>query len=152
MNNKTLGYALIGSGGAIGAYLLWKKYNPPEPLIVCEEGTTKCMGDDEQTCINNAWVTTGIGACAPGQSYVTWKFTAPGFWPQHLPDDFTGEIVLEDIEDTVPLEVQSVQWWDGEIWKFWGPGAPGCTLTSLIAGQNYMISVADACEWEIDLS
>jgi len=43
--------------------------------------------------------------------------------------------VLDDLV-AVPDEVQGVYWYDCDSmgWKFWAPGAPGCTLANLGGG------------------
>jgi len=87
----------------------------------------------------------------------TWSFYAPGFFPKHIPDSYTGQVALGDLNPTViPPEVQGVYWYDCSAfeWKFWAPGAPGATLTTLGGSHtyDYMVTVAGPCEWEIPLS
>ena len=81
-----------------------------------------------------------------------WDFCSAGFFAKHLPDGYIGEVVLADIID-IPPEVQGVYWHDGDQWLFWGPGAPGCTLTTLGGGHtfDYMVAVTNSCEWDIPL-
>jgi len=85
----------------------------------------------------------------------TWAFCSSGFFPKHLSDSFYGSVQLGDLAD-VPSDVQGVYWYDcsTSAWKFWAPGAPGCTLTILGGGHtyDYMVTVTGACEWEVPLS
>jgi hypothetical protein len=86
----------------------------------------------------------------------TWSFCTAGFFPQHMPDTYTGEVVLDDLNPSaIPPEVQGVYWYDCSIsdWKFWAPGVPGTTLTTLGSGYtyDYMVSVTGDCDWEIPL-
>ena len=86
----------------------------------------------------------------------TWSFCNPGFFPKHMPDSYTGEVVLGDLNPTtIPPEVQGVYWYDCSTseWKFWAPGAPGTTLMSLGGGHtyDYMVSVTGSCDWEVPL-
>ena len=84
----------------------------------------------------------------------TWSLCAPGFFPKHLPDSYYGQIVLADLVD-VSSEVQGVYWYNCNAmeWKFWAPGAPGCTLETLGGGHtyDYMVSVTGHCDWDIPL-
>ena len=84
----------------------------------------------------------------------TWSLCVPGFFPKHLPDSYTGQVILADLDlGTIPSAMQGVYWFDCTAmeWKFWAPGAPGTTLTTLGGGHtyDYMVSVTDACEWDI---
>ncbi len=82
------------------------------------------------------------------------NFCSAGFFPRHLPDSYTGTVVLADLDlGTIPDEVQGVYWWNGDEWLFWAPGAPGCTLPALGGGHtyDYMVAVTGGCEWEIPL-
>ena len=86
----------------------------------------------------------------------TWTFSNPGFFPKHLPDSYYGQLVLSNIDlGTIPGEVQGVYWFDciGMEWKFWAPGVPGTTLTTLGGGHtyDYMVAVTGNCDWEIPL-
>lgn len=85
----------------------------------------------------------------------TWSFHAPGFFPRHLPDNYTGQVMLADLDPaTIPDEVQGVWWYDGPVleWKFWVPGVGG-ELTTLGGGHtyDYNVLVTGACDWEIQL-
>jgi len=87
----------------------------------------------------------------------TWAFDAAGCVPKHLPDSYTGQVVLANLDlNTIPSEVQGVYWYDcaGHAWRFWAPGAPGTTLATLGGGQiyDYLVCVTGACEWEIPLA
>jgi len=81
-----------------------------------------------------------------------WTFCSAGYFPQHLPDGYTGEVVLDDLID-VPTEVQGVYSYDGNEWLFWAPGAPECTLMALGGGHtyDYAVVVTNPCEWNIPL-
>lgn len=82
---------------------------------------------------------------------VTWVFPQPGSWSKHLPDNYTGIVFLNELE--VPLALQGVYLFDmaSGTWLYWGPGAPGTTLSTLVAGNDYVISVADAGEgWPLE--
>ena len=85
----------------------------------------------------------------------TWAFCSSGFFPKHLSDSYYESVQLGDLTD-VPSAVQGVYWYDCATlqWKFWAPGAPGCTLTTLDGGHtyDYMVSVTGACTWEVPLS
>ena len=83
----------------------------------------------------------------------TWSFYAPGFFPQHLPDTYTGQVLLVDLDPaTIPAQVQGVWWYDGPAleWKFWVPGVGGDLMT-LGGGHTYayMVLVSGACEWNV---
>ena len=83
-----------------------------------------------------------------------WNFCAPACFPKHLPDSYTGQVVLADPElDTIPSEVQGVYWWSIDEWLFWAPGAPGTTLATLGGGHtyDYLVCSVGPCEWEIPL-
>ena len=89
-----------------------------------------------------------------GSVSTAWTFYVAGFLPKHLPDSYYGQVVLNNLVD-VPAEVQGVYWFDDDagVWKFWAPGAPGCTLTTLGGGHtyDYMVAVSGPCEWDITL-
>ena len=85
----------------------------------------------------------------------TWEFHAAGFFPKHLPDSYTGQAVLADLDPaTIPAQVQGIWWYDSAAleYGFWVPGVGG-DLTSLGGGHtyNYEVLVTGACEWEIPL-
>jgi len=85
-----------------------------------------------------------------GSLSTDWTFYVAGFHPKHLPDSYYGQVVLDSLVDS-PAEVQGVYWFDdvGGIWKFWAPGAPDCTLSTLGGGHSYdyMVSVTGHCDW-----
>ncbi|MDR9459680.1 MAG: hypothetical protein RI591_05985, partial [Dehalococcoidia bacterium] len=86
----------------------------------------------------------------------TWPFCTAGFFPAHMPDSYSGEVVLADLNPTtIPPEVQGVYWYDCSTsdWKFWAPGVPGTTLTNLGGGHtyDYMVTVTGSCDWEIPI-
>ena len=85
----------------------------------------------------------------------TWAFCSSGFFPKHLSDSYYESVQLGDLTD-VPSDVQGVYWYDCATlqWKFWAPGAPGCTLTTLGGGHtyDYMVAVTSSCNWEVPLS
>ena len=83
----------------------------------------------------------------------TWTFSTAGFFPKHLPDAYTGEVVLADLDlANIPDEVQGVWWWNSTEWVFWIPGVGG-ELTALKGGleADYSILVSGACDWTIPL-
>lgn len=86
----------------------------------------------------------------------TWPFCNAGFFPKHLPDSYIGQVALADLDlGTISGEMQGIYWYDCSTleWKFWAPGAPGCTLSTLGGGHtyDYMVAVTGDCEWEIAL-
>lgn len=84
----------------------------------------------------------------------TWRFTAAGFFPRHLPDAFTGKVILADLDPkTIPDEVQGVWWFDDETkkWIFWIKGARGELKALEGQGANYNVLVNGACSWIIPL-
>jgi hypothetical protein len=89
-----------------------------------------------------------------GSVSTAWTFYVAGFQPRHLPDSYYGQVVLDNLVD-VPAEVQGIYWFDdgAGVWKFWAPGAPGCTLMTLGGGHtyDYMLAVSGPCEWDIPL-
>jgi hypothetical protein len=84
----------------------------------------------------------------------TFNFVVPCCFPKHLPDDFTGSVIVAGLPN-VPSEVQGVYWYDCDSmgWKFWAPGAPGCTLANLGGGHtyDYQVAVTDDCDWSVPL-
>ena len=85
----------------------------------------------------------------------TWSFTTEGFFPKHLPDAYTGEVVLADLDlASIPDEVQGVWYYDdlAAEWIFWIPGVGG-ELTTLKGGlvADYNVLVSGACDWSIPL-
>ena len=84
----------------------------------------------------------------------TWRFTAAGFFPKHLPDAYTGEVVLADLDlADIPDEVQGVWYYDDLVageWIFWIPGIGG-SLTALVGGTDYSVSISGPCRWVIPL-
>jgi hypothetical protein len=111
---------------------------------------------DQSVTYLEYFIDVSYGYGAPLNNIRTWPFCTAGFFPKHMPDSFTSEVVLGDLNPTtVPPEVQGVYWYDcsNSGWKFWAPGAPGTTLTTLGGGHTYayMVSVTGGCEWEIPL-
>jgi hypothetical protein len=88
------------------------------------------------------------------EEFAYWCFSTAGFFPKHLPDTYTGEVVLADLV-SVPAEIQGVWYYDellGE-WSFWIPGVGGDLLV-LLGGEeaDYMVLVSGECEcWDIPL-
>jgi len=82
-------------------------------------------------------------------SIATWTIPNSGIFPRHLPDTFTGTIVLDTL--IPPTDIQGVYYENG---TFWASGAPGCTLSHLEGGKvaDYIIAATGACEWEIPLN
>jgi len=102
------------------------------------------------------YIDVSYGYGEPPSGTNTWQFCTAGFYPQHMPDSYTGEVVLGDLNPTtIPPEVQGAYWYDcsTSTWKFWAPGVPGTTLTTLGGGHtyDYMVSVTGSCNWEIPL-
>lgn len=85
----------------------------------------------------------------------TWTFCDSGFFPKHLSDSYYESVQLGDLTD-VPSDVQGVYWYDCSTsdWKFWAPGVPGTTLTTLGGGHtyDYMVAVTGSCNWDVPLS
>jgi hypothetical protein len=102
-----------------------------------------------------AAIPLGITNIKASQETHTWAFCSSGFFPKHLSDSFYGSVQLGNLAD-VPSEVQGVYWYDCATlqWKFWAPGAPGCTLTTGGGGHtyDYMVAVTGVCMWEVPLS
>ena len=109
------------------------------------------------------WDAEGTTASVIEVDYITvnentnihiWNFSTDGFFPKHLLDAYTGQVVLANLAD-VPPEVQGVYWWDDNTleWRFWAPGAPGTMLATLGGGHSYdyMVSVSGPCAWDIPL-
>ena len=88
----------------------------------------------------------------PAPDTCTWSFTAAGFFPKHLPDSYTGEVVLADLVlADIPDEIQGVWYHDGD-WIFWVPEVGGDLLVlegGLVADYNVLVS--GACDWIIPL-
>ena len=91
----------------------------------------------------------------PPSPYVhAWTLYAAGFFPKHLPDSYTGQVVLANLElANIPPEVQGVWWYDPAImdYRFWVPGVGGDLTTLTGQFYNYMVLVTGACGWEIPL-
>ena len=102
-----------------------------------------------------ATITLGISNIKASAESNTWAFCSSGFFPKHLSDSYYESVQLGDLAD-VPAAVQGVYWYDCSTsgWKFWAPGAPGCTLTTLGGGHtyDYMVAVTGSCNWEVPLS
>ena len=95
-------------------------------------------------------------AAVRGPESPIWSFPNEGMFPRHLPDNFSRQVVLTDLDPaTIPPEVQGVYSFDDDagVWKFWGPGAPGTTLDKLVSGldADYKVIVTGDCEWNIQL-
>ena len=84
----------------------------------------------------------------------TWDFPSLGYFPRHLPDDYFGQVVLDDLDpDTdIPWQVQGIYHESG---AYWAPGAPAgaIELDKLLGGlsADYMVSIAGECNWVISL-
>jgi PKD repeat protein len=91
-------------------------------------------------------------AVGEGINEHTWSFSTSGFFPKHLPDSYLGSVVLADLVG-VPANVQGVYYNEFGTWKFWAPGAPGTTLTTLGGGHtyDYVVAVTGDCDWAIPL-
>ena len=149
-----------GQYGAIPVSASSSRYG--EPLTYKVNGYVATTEKVMQPC--DTLFTPVFGLCnqvvnlfALGDPTTTWSFSGLGFWPKHLPDDYMGEVVLADLNiGTIPAEVQGVYWYDcvGHAWRFWAPGAPGCTLSTLGGGHtfDYFVAVAGPCDWEIPLA
>ena len=95
----------------------------------------------------------------PAPESVTWSFDSAGnTFKRSLPWNFRGEVILNNLPPaTIPYQIQAVVWAPNyeEIpfpdFLFWTPGAPGCTLVSLVSGKTYMVGVTGPCEWTIPL-
>ena len=100
-------------------------------------------------------ISVGISNTKASAETHTWAFCSSGFFPKHLSDSFYGSVQLGTLAD-VPSDVQGIYWYDCVTlqWKFWAPGAPGCTLTTLGGGHtfDYMVAVTGACTWQVPLS
>lgn len=85
----------------------------------------------------------------------TWSFSAAGFFPKHLPDAYTGEVVLADLVlADIPAEVQGVWYDDAGTWIFWMKGAPDPGDLLVLQGgllADYNVLVSGACDWIIPL-
>jgi len=101
----------------------------------------------QQTCTR--WVDK---TCTRWMDKSCWTFSTTGFFPKHLPDSFLSSVQLGSLTD-VPSQVQGVYYNNAGVWKFWAPGVPGTTLTTLGGGHtyDYMVAVTGDCEWEIPL-
>jgi len=94
-----------------------------------------------------------------GGKFVTWSFAwGPDMFPKHFPDD-AEEVALADLTD-VPAEICGVYWADPvtETWKcfLWVDGEPVSVpaedrIDTLTPGENYLVAVSGACEWQIPL-
>jgi len=91
-----------------------------------------------------------------GEGYreYTLNFPSLGYFPRHLPDDYFGQVVLDDLDpEGIPWQVQGIYHESGAYWA--PPPAPAgdVPLDELIGGlhADYMISVASDCDWVIPL-
>jgi hypothetical protein len=108
----------------------------------------------KHTAIQSADTEQTWGEPSPPED--TWCFTAAGFFPEHLPDTYTGEVVLADIPlVSIPEEIQGVWYYDDILadWIFWIPGVGGDLLV-LKGGTvaNYTVLVSGECCWTIELT
>jgi len=106
-----------------------------------------CYGGQEVVITRDVMVTD---FCVVGET--EWCFTAAGFFPKHLPDTYTGEVVLADLVlADIPDEIQGVWYHDGD-WIFWVPDVGG-DLTVLEGGlvADYNVLVSGECCWTIPL-
>lgn len=103
----------------------------------------------------SAFACDGDGGPTPASRGThTWTFYAAGFFPKHLPDSYTGDVVTADIDLAhVPNEVQGVWWYDSASpeYTFWVPGVGGELTTMTGQFYNYMVLVTGTCQWEIPL-
>jgi len=125
--------------------------------IVTHNYTVSGVIDVQLQVWDNEGVTarhTEVDYIAIGEGYNvhTWTFSTAGFFPRHLPDSYSGSVVLANLVD-VPAEVQGVYYNDFGIWKVSAPGAPETTLATLGGGltYDYVIAVTGDCEWDIPL-
>ena len=124
--NKTLGYSLLGIGGAIGAYFLYKNFaNPPTSVT---------------------WSFSKAGSWA--------KHLPDSFKGEVVLDSIISTIPAGNTPG-FPYAIQSVAWFDVSVdaWRFWAPDAPASTypLLSLVSGENYIVSVAAPIEpWPVE--
>jgi hypothetical protein len=138
-----------GSGGAI---ITWRDYRSGTNYDIYAQRVT---ADGSLNGIVPT-ITPPPTPTLPPSGIHAWPFCTAGFYPQHMPDSYTGEVVLGDLNPTaIPPEVQGVYWYDcsASEWKFWAPGVPGTTLTTLGGGHtyDYMVSVTGSCDWDIPL-
>ena len=107
----------------------------------------------KHTAIKSATTVQTWGEVAPDTC--TWSFTDAGFFPRHLPDSYTGEVVLADLVlANIPAQIQGVWYYDegAAAWIFWIPGVGGDLLVlegGLVA--DYNVAVIGACDWVIPL-
>jgi hypothetical protein len=84
----------------------------------------------------------------------TWQFYAAGFYGQHLPDAYDGEVILADLDTAdIPDEVQLILYYDPALldWVFWVPGVGGDLISLTGQFYQYYVSVSGACTWVIPL-
>lgn len=99
------------------------------------------------------WGRNTIDPSPPTETH-TWTLYAAGFFPKHLPDAYTGQVVLADLDlANIPDEIQGVWWSDSpaQVYRFWVPGVGGDLTTLTGQFYNYQVLVTGACEWEIPL-
>jgi hypothetical protein len=144
---------LIGTEAQVLADAIWDTTG----VVPGEYTVLLCMTDSLgiQRCEDRKdYIEITGGVVPPDGDTETWNFAYDTYAPRCLPSDYTGTIDLTDpaVLATVPDCVQGVYYEDG---TFWGPGAPGSTLTYLGGGQTplcYNIAVFGApCTWDVPL-
>ena len=89
-----------------------------------------------------------------GAPSAIWNFPRVGSFPRHLPDDYFGQLVLDDLDpEDIPWQVQGIYHESGAYWA--PPPAPigDYPLEYLVGGlyANYVVAVAGPCQWNIQL-
>ena len=148
------GTGMVTKAGQYGAIQVWadnSRYGQALTYKVNGFAASKLGPDPGVFSLANQVVNLEV---VSGSVSTTWTFYVAGFQPRHLPDSYYGQVLLDNLVD-VPVEVQAVYWFDDSAgeWKFWAPGAPGCTLFTLGGGHtyDYMVVVSGPCEWDIPL-
>ena len=160
-DTKPSGSGTVTAGGKYGSLPVWadnSRYG--EALTYKVNGFVASVNKVLRPC--DIVDTPVFGLCSQdvsleafaGSLSATWKFSAGGMFPSHLPDSYYGQVVLDNLVG-VPDEVQGVYWFDDSVsvWKFWAPGAPGTMLDTLVGGlyADYAVTVTGSCEWDIPL-
>jgi len=151
-------YGSYAASGLLPAYAgSGSRYISPQSGPVEVDQIRFAMWNADQSVIHlEFFIDVSYGYGIPPSNTHTWPFCTAGFFPQHMPDSYNGEVVLGDLNPTtIPPEVQGVYWYDCSTsdWKFWAPGVPGTTLTTLEGGHtyDYMVTVTGDCNWDIPL-